>query len=86
VGSAGQPGIHRADRGFANSEEDAVGLSDVVPFLLEDRLRERSGNYRKASDFAPYVLVDGTLVTGQNPASSALAARELIGLLHVASA
>ncbi len=71
--------------GFANSEEDAVGLSDVVPFLLEDRLRERGGNYRKADDFAPYVQVDGTLVTGQNPASSAPAATELIGLLHLAS-
>lgn len=67
--------------GFANSEEDAVGLTEVVPFLLEDRLRERGGNYRKGDDFAPYVLVDGTLVTGQNPASSALAARKLIGLL-----
>lgn len=72
--------------GFANSEEDAVGLSDVVPFLVENRLRERGGNYRKADDFAPYVLVDGTLVTGQNPASSAPAAKELIGLLQVASA
>lgn len=71
--------------GFANSEEDAVGLTQVVPFLLENRLRERGGNYRKADDFAPYVLVDGTLVTGQNPASSAPAAKELIGLLRVAS-
>ncbi len=68
--------------GFANSEEDAVGLSDVVPFLLENRLRERGGNYRKTGDFVPYVVVDGTLVTGQNPASSAPAARELIGLLR----
>ncbi len=64
--------------GFANSEEDAVGLSDVVPFLLENRLRERGGNYSKADDFAPYALVDGTLVTGQNPASSAPAANGLI--------
>ncbi len=68
--------------GFANSEEDAVGLSDVVPFLLENRLRERGGNYRKTGNFAPYVVVDGTLVTGQNPASSAPAANELLGLLH----
>lgn len=72
--------------GFANSEEDAVGLTDVVPFLLEDRLRERGGNYRKGENFAPYVLVDGTLITGQNPASSAPAAKELIGLFPVASA
>lgn len=68
--------------GFANSEEDAVGLSDVVPFLLENRLRERGGNYSKADDFAPYVLVDGSLVTGQNPASSAPAAKELLGLFR----
>jgi putative intracellular protease/amidase len=72
--------------GFANSEEEAVGLTNVVPFLLENRLRERGGNYRKAADFAPYVLVDGTLVTGQNPASSVLAADELIGLLRASSA
>lgn len=71
--------------GFANSEEDAVGLSNVVPFLLENRLRERGGNYSKAGDFAPYVLVDGALVTGQNPASSVPAADELIGLLRAAS-
>lgn len=71
--------------GFANSEEDAVGLSDVVPFLLEDRLRQRGGNYRQTGDFAPYVVVDGTLVTGRNPASSAPAANELLGLLHVTS-
>lgn len=72
--------------GFANSEEDAVGLSNVVPFLLETRLRERGGNYSKADDFAPYVLVDGILVTGQNPASSVPAADELIGLLRATSA
>lgn len=68
--------------GFSNSEEGTVGLSDVVPFLLEDRLRERGGNYRKADDFAPWVLVDGLLVTGQNPASSAPAAEELLRLLR----
>jgi putative intracellular protease/amidase len=72
--------------GFANSEEEAVGLTNVVPFLLENRLRERGGHYHKAADFAPYVLVDGTLVTGQNPASSVPAADELIGLLRAASA
>jgi putative intracellular protease/amidase len=72
--------------GFANSEEEAVGLINVVPFLLENRLRERGGHYHKAADFAPYVLVDGTLVTGQNPASSVPAADELIGLLRAASA
>ena len=67
--------------GFTNSEEDTVGLTDVVPFLLEDRLKERGGDYSKADDFAPYVLVDGNLVTGQNPPSSEPAAAELLKLL-----
>jgi putative intracellular protease/amidase len=69
--------------GFTNSEESAVGLTEVVPFLLEDRLRERGGEFtRSEQDFAPHVVVDGTLVTGQNPASSAPAARELLGMLR----
>lgn len=68
--------------GFTNSEENAVGLAEVVPFLLEDRLRERGGEFgRSAEDFAPHVVVDGRLVTGQNPASSAPAAHELLALL-----
>lgn len=67
--------------GFANSEEDTVGLTDVVPFLLEDRLKQRGGDYSKADDFTPYVLVDGNLVTGQNPPSSEPAAAELLKLL-----
>ena len=68
--------------GFANSEEEAVGLSEVVPFLLEERLRESGGLYSKGSDWAPYVQVDGTLVTGQNPASSGPAALALLRLLQ----
>ena len=67
--------------GFTNAEEEAVGLSNVVPFLLEDRLKERGGLYSKGADWAPYVQVDGKLVTGQNPASSGLAAQELLKLL-----
>lgn len=67
--------------GFTNSEEDTVGLTDVVPFLLADRLKQRGGVYSKADDFAPYVLVDGNLVTGQNPPSSEPAAAELLTLL-----
>ena len=55
--------------GFTNAEEEVVGLSNVVPFLLEDRLKERGGLYSKGADWAPYVQVDGKLVTGQNPAS-----------------
>lgn len=71
--------------GFTNSEEAAVGLTEVVPFLLEDRLKERGGQYARDEDFSPYVLVDEKLVTGQNPASSAPAAEELLKLLRVAS-
>lgn len=68
--------------GFTNSEESAVGLTEVVPFLLEDRLRERGGEFsRSEQDFGAHVVVDDRLVTGQNPASSAPAARELLNLL-----
>jgi len=67
--------------GFSNAEEAAVGLTAVVPFLLEDRLKERGGVYVKGTDWAPNVQVDGKLVTGQNPASSGPAAEELLKLL-----
>ncbi|MBE1427433.1 putative intracellular protease/amidase [Desulfomicrobium macestii] len=70
--------------GFTNAEEEAVGLTDVVPFLLEDRLKERGGLYSNGADWAPYVQVDGKLVTGQNPASSRPAAEELLKLLRSA--
>jgi putative intracellular protease/amidase len=68
--------------GFTNAEEEAVGLTAVVPFLLEDRLKERGGLYSKGADWAPNVQVDGKLVTGQNPASSRPAAEELLKLLR----
>ena len=68
--------------GFTNTEEQAVGLTEVVPFLLEDRLKERGGVYSKSANWAPYAQVDGTLVTGQNPASSGLAAKALLKLLR----
>ena len=64
--------------GFTNSEEQAAGLTDVVPFLVEDMLRKNGGCYSKAADWQPYVVVDGLLVTGQNPASSAQAAEAVI--------
>jgi putative intracellular protease/amidase len=64
--------------GFANSEEAAVGLTEIVPFLVEDMLRERGGTYSKGADWQPHVVADGLLITGQNPASSAEAARELV--------
>ena len=68
--------------GFTNEEEAAVGLTEVVPFLLEDRLKARGGVYSKGADWTPYVQVDGRLVTGQNPASSGAAAAELLKLLR----
>ncbi|WP_444894117.1 type 1 glutamine amidotransferase domain-containing protein [Microbulbifer sp. TRSA001] len=67
--------------GFANSEEAAVELVDVVPFLVEDMLKGNGGNYSKSSDWAPYVVVDGKLVTGQNPASSEETAQTLMGFI-----
>jgi putative intracellular protease/amidase len=68
--------------GFTNAEEKAAGLTPVVPFLLEDRLKERGGLYSNGANWAPYVQVDGKLVTGQNPASSESAAKELLKLLR----
>ena len=68
--------------GFSNAEEEAVALTAVVPFLLEDRLKERGGIYSKVGNWAPYVQVDGKLVTGQNPASSGPAAAELLKLIR----
>lgn len=70
--------------GFANSEEAAVGLDQIVPFLLEDALKARGGLYGSASDFAPHIEIDGLLVTGQNPASSEEGAKELLKLIRVA--
>lgn len=67
--------------GFSNSEEEAVGLTDIVPFLLEDMLAEQGGTYSKGEDWAPYVLEDGLLITGQNPASSEEAAKMLLAKL-----
>ncbi len=64
--------------GFSNSEEEAVGLTDIVPFLLEDMLAEQGGTYSKGEDWASYVLEDGLLITGQNPASSEEAAKMLL--------
>ena len=67
--------------GFSNSEEAAVALSDVVPFLLEDMLQEKGGHYSKGNDWAEYIVVSDKLVTGQNPASSEATARALLSLL-----
>nr|WKF61275.1 General stress protein 18 [Paraburkholderia busanensis] len=64
--------------GFANSEEAAVGLTDIVPFLVEDELKAKGGVYSKGEDWASHVVTDGLLITGQNPASSSSAAAILI--------
>ncbi|WP_034943605.1 type 1 glutamine amidotransferase domain-containing protein [Erwinia oleae] len=68
--------------GFTNSEEAAVGLTNVVPFLVEDALRALGAEFEKTDDWGVFTLTDGHLVTGQNPASSAAAAEELLKLLH----
>jgi putative intracellular protease/amidase len=68
----------RSVTGFSNTEEDAVQLSGVVPFLLEEELKAKGANYSKADDWHPYAITDGTLITGQNPASSELAAKTLL--------
>ena len=68
--------------GFTNTEEDAVQLTDVVPFLVEDMLKENGGTYSKAADWAPYAIKDGNLITGQNPASSELVAEKLLAFLN----
>jgi putative intracellular protease/amidase len=68
--------------GFANSEEEAVQLTKVVPFLVEDELKREGGLYEKGPDWSVYTIVDGRLITGQNPASSGPAARELVKLLQ----
>lgn len=68
--------------GFTNTEEEGVGLTKVVPFLVEDMLKTNGGNYEKGPDWAPFVVVDGKLVTGQNPASSTEAARKVLEMLE----
>ena len=67
--------------GFTNSEEAAVELTDIVPFLLENELKNKGGIYSKKDDWASYIVRDGMLITGQNPASSEAAAKELIKIL-----
>jgi putative intracellular protease/amidase len=67
--------------GFTNTEEEAVGLTTIVPFLVEDELKRLGGIYSKAGDWQPYVVTDGLLITGQNPASSGPGAKALLNLL-----
>ncbi|TWD51713.1 type 1 glutamine amidotransferase domain-containing protein [Pseudomonas sp. SJZ131] len=67
--------------GFSNSEEEAVQLTDVVPFLVEDELKAKGGIYSKGEDWASYVTTDGLLLSGQNPASSEATAEALLAKL-----
>ena len=66
---------------FTNTEEEAVQLQDIVPFLLEDALKEKGALYSKADDWNSNVVTDGKLITGQNPGSSEAVAKELLKIL-----
>jgi len=75
------PGVFKNVTGFSNSEEAAVKLTEVVPFLVEDELKKLGGHYTKTDDWGVHVVEDGLLITGQNPASSEAVAEKLITLL-----
>lgn len=82
-GTDGTPFVRgRRVTGFTNTEEDAVGLTQVVPFLVEDMLREKGGIYSKGADWSSHAVTDGQLVTGQNPQSSEVAAEALLAQLR----
>jgi len=66
---------------FSDTEEEAAGLTQVVPFLLESKLRSLGAIYHKGADFTDYVVADGNIITGQNPASSADAAMEILSMI-----
>lgn len=79
----GKPTVYgRRVTGFANTEEEGVELTKIVPFLVEDMLKANGGLYEKGPDWGSYVVVDGKLVTGQNPASSEAAAKALLKLIE----
>jgi len=79
---AGEPLVKsKKVTGFSNSEEAAVGLTGVVPYLLEDRLAELGGIYQKTDDWNSLAVVDGLLITGQNPASSSAVAEALLAAI-----
>lgn len=71
----------RRVNGFTNEEEEAVGLTGKVPFLLEDRMRELGGQFERGAMFEPYAVRDGNLVTGQNPQSSEVTAKKVLEAL-----
>jgi putative intracellular protease/amidase len=75
----GRPAVEDKEvTGFANTEEEAAGLTHVVPFSVEDMLKSEKGRYSKADDWQPHIVTDGLLITGQNPASSQPTARALL--------
>jgi putative intracellular protease/amidase len=77
--AAGEPLVKgKKVTGFTNTEEEAMGLTKVVPFLVEDELKALGGKFSKAADWQPYVLTNGLLITGQNPASSGPGAKALL--------
>jgi putative intracellular protease/amidase len=80
-GSDGAPLVEgKRVSGFTNGEEAAMGLTDVVPFLVEDKLIRLGAKYEKVADFEPFVLTDGLLITGQNPASAKGVAEAILQL------
>jgi putative intracellular protease/amidase len=68
--------------GFTNTEEEAVGLTKVVPFLVEDELKRLGGKFEKVADWQSFAIVDGRLITGQNPASSEASAKALMSVMN----
>jgi putative intracellular protease/amidase len=82
-GTDGQPLVKgKPVTGFSNSEEEAIGLTKIVPFLVEDMLKANGGHYSKKDNWQSYAITDGNLVTGQNPASSVAVAEAVLGLLR----
>lgn len=69
--------------GFTNGEEAAVGLTDIVPFLVEDMLKEKGAIYKKGDDWSEFVVTDGLLISGQNPQSSKLVAEKLLNKIQM---
>lgn len=81
-GTDGKPLVSgKTVTGFANTEEEGVGLTDIVPFLVEDMLKGNGADYQKGPDWGGFVVTDGKLITGQNPASSEEAAKTLLSML-----
>ena len=81
-GADGKPLVAgKAVTGLTNTEEEAAGLTEVIPFLVEDMLKANGGAYEKGDDWESFVVIDGKLVTGQNPASSEEAARKLLDMV-----